>query len=92
MWKEKTGVIYYLNVDSNKNKVAGFDLDNTIIITNSGKIFPINKDDWKFIDSTIVSRINSLTDYNVVLFTNQKGIDKYENKFGELAIKITLTN
>ena len=23
---------------------------------------------------------------------NQKGIDKYENKFGELAIKITLTN
>ena len=90
MWKEKPGVLYYLNVDSKKNKIAGFDLDNTIIVTNSGKIFPKDKDDWKFIDSVIISRINSLTDYNVVLFTNQKGINNrlgFDN-FTEKVMKI----
>lgn len=75
MWKQKSGVLYYLNLDNNKTKVAAFDLDNTIIVTNSGKKFPKDKDDWKFIESNIVSRINSLKDHNIVLFTNQKGLD-----------------
>ena len=77
MWKQKTGVLYYLNLDTNKKKIAAFDLDNTIIITKSDAKFPKDKDDWKFIDSNIVSEFNTrLIDYNVVIFTNQKGLDK----------------
>lgn len=76
MWKQLPGVLYYLNIDSKKDKIAAFDLDNTIIIPKSGAKFPKNKEDWKFIDSVVESRINSLVDYNVVIFTNQKGLDK----------------
>lgn len=77
MWKQKTGVLYYLNLDTNKKKIAAFDLDNTIIVTKSNAKFPKDKDDWKFIDSNIVSEFNTrLIDYNIVIFTNQKGLDK----------------
>jgi uncharacterized protein YqiB (DUF1249 family) len=41
---------------------------------------------WQYIAGKWVSRkIHKKSDYH-------KGIDKYDNKFGELAIKITLTN
>lgn len=76
MWKQKSGVLYYINLDNTKKKISAFDLDNTIIETKSNAKFPKDKDDWKFIDSNIISRINSLIDYNVVIFTNQKGLDK----------------
>jgi bifunctional polynucleotide phosphatase/kinase len=76
MWKQKSGVLYYLNIENHIKKIAAFDLDNTLIVTKSNAKFPKNKDDWKFIDSEIVSKINSLTDYNIVIFTNQKGLDK----------------
>jgi bifunctional polynucleotide phosphatase/kinase len=77
MWKQKIGVLYYLNIDSNKKNVAAFDLDNTIIVTKSNAKFPKDKDDWKFIDPNIVSEFNTrLIDYNIVIFTNQKGLDK----------------
>jgi len=76
MWKQTPEILYYLNIDSTKKKIAGFDLDNTIIVPKSGNKFPKDKNDWKFIDSDIVNRINTLLDYNIVIFTNQKGIDK----------------
>jgi bifunctional polynucleotide phosphatase/kinase len=77
MWKQNSGVLYYLNIDINKKKVSAFDLDNTIIVTKSNAKFPKDKDDWKFIDSNIISKFNTnLIDYNVVIFTNQQSLDK----------------
>jgi bifunctional polynucleotide phosphatase/kinase len=77
MWKQKIGVLYYLNLDLSKKKIAAFDLDNTIIVTKSNAKFPKDKNDWKFIDSNIISEFNTrLIDYNIVIYTNQKGLDK----------------
>ena len=36
-----------------KDKIAGFDLDYTLIKTKSGKLFPIDKDDWELLYSEI---------------------------------------
>ena len=74
-WIQKNGVYYYLNIHL-KKPVAGFDLDGTIIIPKSGRKFPIDENDWKIIDSKMIDEINKLNNYNIVIFTNQLGLDK----------------
>jgi len=78
MWTKKNGVLYYNTLNINYDSVAAFDLDNTIITTKSKLKFPKNENDWVFIDD-IVSKINSLNNYLIVIFTNQKGL---EDKLG----------
>jgi len=74
-WIQKNGVCYYLNIKSNE-PIAGFDLDGTIITTKSNRKFPIDENDWKIIDSKMVDEINKLTNYSIIIFTNQLGLDK----------------
>jgi len=74
-WVHKNSVLYYLNIKS-KQKVAGFDLDGTIINPKSGRKFPNDENDWKFIDLKMIDIINQLSDYNIIIFTNQLGLDK----------------
>lgn len=58
-----------------KNKIYGFDLDNTIIKTKSGNKFAKNNDDWKFAIDNIIFILKMLqTDYTIIIITNQKGI------------------
>ena len=78
MWTKKNGVLYYNTSNINYDSVAAFDLDNTIITTKSKLKFPKDENDWVFIDD-IVSKINSLNNYLIVIFTNQKGL---EDKLG----------
>ena len=72
------------------NKVAGFDIDGTIITTNSGRKFPVDINDWKVQFSVIPGRLQKLVreDYKIVFFTNQLGIKKNKLPVGDFQSKI----
>ena len=72
------------------NKVAGFDIDGTIITTKSGRKFPVDVNDWKVQFSVIPGRLQKLVkeNYKVVFFTNQLGIKKKKLSVGDFQSKI----
>lgn len=57
-------------------KIAAFDMDGTLIVTQSGKVFPVDENDWQIYSPEIITSINKLYDdgYKIVIFTNQGGI------------------
>ena len=75
-----------------KVRMAGFDLDSTLITTKSGKTFSENSDDWKF-EFNSVPRILGLlseTGYNIIIITNQGGIKGSEERMKSFQQKIEL--
>uniref|UniRef100_A0A1I7VDI6 Bifunctional polynucleotide phosphatase/kinase n=1 Tax=Loa loa TaxID=7209 RepID=A0A1I7VDI6_LOALO len=58
--------------------IAAFDFDGTVIITKSGKTFPENEDDWQFFCESVPHALTDIVgkDFKVVIFTNQRGIQK----------------
>ena len=79
---------YYNNDTDYCNKIAGFDLDWTLIKTKSGKTFPINKDDWTLLYNNVKEKLESLKDFIIVIFSNQMGISKGKTTKEELINKI----
>jgi bifunctional polynucleotide phosphatase/kinase len=80
----KTNYLYgsykYTGLDLH-NQVAGFDLDSTLIVTKSGKKFPIDSEDWKWFSPNVVDIIKSFSKtHNIIIFTNQKTIGSNETK------------
>ena len=63
----------YRNLTTNINKIYLFDLDNTIIKTKSGKVFPTDKDDWVFLHQNVPNYINKHFSSNIFgIISNQK--------------------
>uniref|UniRef100_A0A1I7WCS4 mRNA guanylyltransferase n=1 Tax=Heterorhabditis bacteriophora TaxID=37862 RepID=A0A1I7WCS4_HETBA len=70
-------IIFTHNNCEGREKIAGFDMDGTLIITKSGKVFPNDVSDWKIIYDRVIPRLHELyhhENYKIVIFTNQKGI------------------
>ena len=56
-------------------RIAGFDLDYTIIKPKSGKKFPKDRDDWEFLypKEQLLTKLNTIAvTHQIVFFTNQK--------------------
>ena len=61
--------------DHHNRKVLLCDLDGTLIVTKSGKTFPVDEDDWQFKDG-IKEAIQNYNPRYIFIVTNQGGIEK----------------
>jgi len=67
----------YCNEPLKRTKVAGFDMDGTIIKPKSGAVHPKSADDWIWWDECVPDHLRQIhkDGYQVVIFTNQSGIN-----------------
>lgn len=86
---------------SSKLKIAGFDLDQTLITTMSGKTFPKDSDDWKWNYPNVKNVLNQCKkrNYIITIITNQAGIqnseiqlNKFKHKIENIELDINLTH
>jgi len=72
-------------------KIFGFDLDNTLVKTKSGKKFPIDYNDWILWHNNVKTKIKELYErgYILVIISNQKGISTGKINSDEWQTKIT---
>ena len=75
----------------NENKkIASFDMDSTLICTKSGKTFPKNSDDWKWLYPCSKQKLWTLfkSKYKIIIITNQAGIKNSKKRMDEFKNKI----
>lgn len=73
-----------------RSKIAAYDMDNTIIKTVSGLVFPKNIDDWQLNYSSIPNKLKTLhaNGFKICVFTNQAGIESGKTSVDEMKRKI----
>ena len=75
-----------INLDN--KKIAGFDMDYTLIKPKSGKRFPIDHNDWEWLYPNIKDKLIELSEeYQIVIFSNQMGISKGKTTEDEIRKK-----
>ncbi|XP_018021176.1 uncharacterized protein F21D5.5-like isoform X2 [Hyalella azteca] len=69
-------LIYNANLSPGSQKVAAYDMDGTLITTQSGRVFATDYNDWKIIFSEVPGKLKSLHQdgFKILFFTNQAGI------------------
>lgn len=71
-------------------KIAGFDMDQTLITPKSGKKFPMDCNDWRWMYPNTQSELHRLNSfgYSIIIITNQAGIKSNHVKLNEFKKKI----
>jgi len=80
-WREIAGGAMIVGTEhglQGASRVAAFDLDWCVIGTASGKVFPRDLHDWKFLFPEVPGRLKQLIKegYKVVIISNQSGIQR----------------
>ena len=78
-WKTINDVLAYQPPGiAGNTRIIGFDIDDTIITTKSGKTFATSAADWQFWDATVPAKLQEFhgLGYKIVFFSNQGGISK----------------
>jgi bifunctional polynucleotide phosphatase/kinase len=65
-----------------KKNIASFDIDGTIISTKSGKVFPKDYADWRFLYENTITKLKEYynKDYCIIFISNQGGLKTIEQK------------
>lgn len=73
-----------------RSKIAGFDLDRTLITTQSGKVFSSSITDWRILYPEVVPKLKELWDsgHKIAIFTNQIEIHKKKLRVADFKFKI----
>lgn len=73
-------------------KIAAYDMDNTLIKTVSGNVFPKSLDDWQLNLAEIPAKLKKLHEngFKIVVFTNQAGIENKKITVDEVKKKISM--
>ena len=94
-WEEAySGKLLIMNYGNCKPrpKIASFDMDGTLIATKSGKVFAVDKNDWRLLyDQTTVKQIRKLYEednYKIVIMTNQAGVGTGKVKIHDFKDKV----
>lgn len=68
-------------MDPMNRPVACFDLDGTLIVTKSGKTFPVNDQDWKLFDVSVPAKLAELWEkgFYLAVISNQGGLSKVKS-------------
>lgn len=72
------------------SKIAAYDMDGTLILTKSGRVFPKDMYDWQLAFPEVKSKLSQLSrdGYKIVIITNQGGIGTGRTKSSEFKSKI----
>ncbi|KJE95844.1 polynucleotide kinase-3'-phosphatase [Capsaspora owczarzaki ATCC 30864] len=77
-WTMVAGSLLRFDPDDlvHSSKIIGFDLDDTLITTKSGKSFAVNSGDWKWLHPDVPTKLRELhaNGTKLVIFSNQKGM------------------
>lgn len=91
VWMEHDRLLMYTAKGVlSSSKVASYDMDGTIITTQSGKVFPTSYSDWKILYAEIPGKLKQLfsSGFKIVFFSNQMGIQKGRVKPDEFKLKV----
>jgi bifunctional polynucleotide phosphatase/kinase len=85
-----SSAIYYKINNKTSTKMAGFDLDYTIIKPKGYRRFPKDKNDWVLLNSSVKKNLHQLHKggYRIVIFTNQGGVAKGKTKLEDIIYKL----
>ncbi|XP_013145078.1 PREDICTED: uncharacterized protein F21D5.5 [Papilio polytes] len=91
--------IYTAKGVKSSKKIAAFDMDGTLIKTKSGKVHPVDTNDWQLAFPIVPTKLKEKLDigYKVVILSNQAPIGKgrvkiedFKKKIENLVIKINI--